>query len=458
MRIYSWLAHVLEDTKKQSSIAVLDGVRAIACLIVIAYHISLISRDTHIWIPDASSHLILSSVALAGGSGVTLFFVLSGFLLFMPYAKSLLFDSAWPAARHFYLRRAFRIIPAYYVTLFLLILLFHREYLQRAHWNDVFLFLTFFMDSSKTTFQKLNGPFWTLAVEWQFYLLLPIMMLFVGFIVRRGSLKWRLWKLTFCLLAMIGWGLFSRYWGMYFTANTTQTFLVPRSVMNDALFFLYGQSGKYLEDFAVGMLICLCYVYSQQVGADHAFSSGIRRFGPWLWRAGIVLLCFMAMWHLDWFYINHWTFLDAISRFYGWFNYFNWLGEIFLALGFGLCITAILYGSVHLQRPFTWRPLRWIGLVSFSMYMWHLPLLIIAMNLVNHRFLAWGGYRIYGFYWLWVLLVVFPVSFLVYILVEKPWMKFGDKFRPQRAKPKPVDSLPISDDLTLPTEPMLVGR
>jgi peptidoglycan/LPS O-acetylase OafA/YrhL len=459
LHIYRWLSRLMEGSKKPNSIAVLDGVRAIACLIVVAYHISLISRDTHVWVPNDPSHLILSSVALAGGSGVTLFFVLSGFLLFMPYAKSLLFDSPWPAARHFYLRRAFRIIPAYYLSLFLLILLFHQEYLQRAHWNDVFLFLTFFMDSSPATFEKLNGPFWTLAVEWQYYLLLPIMMLCVGLIVRRGTLRWRIWKLTLCLLGIVGWGLFSRYWGMYYTANTSQTFVVPRPAMNVALFFLYGQSGKYLEDFAVGMLICMCYIYSQQAGPQHALSVGLRRLSPWLWRAGIVLLFFMAMWHLDWFYTNHWTFLDGISRYYGWFNYFNWLGEIFLALGFGLCVIAILYGSTYLQHPFTWRPLRWIGLISFSMYMWHLPLLIIAMNLVTYHFAAWGAYRIYGSYWLWVLLVVIPVSFLMYIWVEKPWIKLGERFQPKRTKPpQPIDSDSTRSAVTPPAEPVLVGR
>ena len=151
-------------------------------------------------------------------------------------------------------------------------------------------------------------------------------------------------------------------------------------------------------------------------------------------------------------------FLDGISRNYGWFNYFNWLGEIFLALGFGLCVIAILYGSIYLQRPFTWRPLRWIGLISFSMYMWHLPLLIIAMNLVTNHFAAWGSYRIYGFYWAWVLLVVIPVSFLMYIWVEKPWMKLGDRFRREKTKPEPMNSSPAPEEVSTPAEPVLVGR
>src|SRR6266849_5310957 len=105
-----------ENIQQKNNIAVLDGVRAIACLIVMSYHISLIGADTHLWDPFSPSYPLFGSVIYAGAMGVTLFFVLSGFLLFMPYAKALLSIKAnWPSAGSFYLRRAFRIIPAYYL-------------------------------------------------------------------------------------------------------------------------------------------------------------------------------------------------------------------------------------------------------------------------------------------------------------------------------------------------------
>ncbi|HJT58898.1 MAG TPA: acyltransferase family protein, partial [Ktedonobacteraceae bacterium] len=129
-----WLSLRLEDGKPKNNIAVLDGVRGIACLMVVAYHIGLLtSRETKIWVPVGPDHPLFSSIMSAAASGVTLFFVLSGFLLFLPYAKSLLFDNAWPSARNFYLRRGFRVIPAYYVCLFLIILVSQHQYLQRAH-------------------------------------------------------------------------------------------------------------------------------------------------------------------------------------------------------------------------------------------------------------------------------------------------------------------------------------
>src|SRR5712692_4354616 len=79
-----------ENIQRKNNIAVLDGVRAIACLIVMSYHISLIGADTQLWDPFSPSHPLFASVVYAGAMGVTLFFVLSGFLLFMPYAKALL--------------------------------------------------------------------------------------------------------------------------------------------------------------------------------------------------------------------------------------------------------------------------------------------------------------------------------------------------------------------------------
>lgn len=419
-RIADRIGVLLGDDRQsgRNSIAVLDGVRAIAILMVLTFHINRVNGD-NLW--SQQSYPLASSISTAGGTGVTLFFVLSGFLLFMPYAKALLFKTAWPLARVFYLRRVLRIMPAYYVSLFLIIVFFHPEYLQRNHLQDLGLFLTFFMDSSRSTFRLLNGPYWTLAIEWQFYMILPLIALGIAFLVQRVTQQKRLRAVTFCLLGVIVGGLFVRYWGIYFQVNTNQTFLVPRSVLNVISFFAYGITGKYTEDFAVGMLISLCFVYAQQPAGSKLLARA-QRLSSWLWRGGILVLVFSYMWHFN--DASHgWAFLDDVHP------YYNWLSDIILAIGYGACMTAILFGPASLKRPFESRCLRWIGLISYSLYIWHLPLLILLSQHLPAIIPGLNRYGIYAINWLWALLIILPVAVLSYLLFEKPWMKLGDDWR-----------------------------
>ena len=191
----------------KNSITMLDGVRAVACFTVIFYHLNIMtfSSPVNMWTLDMIGP-IAGAIAFAGSCGVTLFFVLSGFLLFLPYAHALVCNGEWPDWKRYYLRRIFRIWPGYLVSLFVLILWLHPEYLQPQHQLDLLLFLTFFMDSTSQTYQAINGPFWTLAIEWQFYMLLPLLALGFAFLLRRQAPQRRVWVLMFCLAALVVWG------------------------------------------------------------------------------------------------------------------------------------------------------------------------------------------------------------------------------------------------------------
>ncbi len=436
--ISDWFQKIFEEqehNRQRSTIATLDGVRACAILMVIAFHINWINTNgsgrnfLKLW--DWRSNPLASSVAIAGGTGVTLFFVLSGFLLFLPYAKALLFGGRWPLARTFYVRRALRIMPGYYLSLVILILVSAHQYLRRANLSNTALFFTFFMDSSPQTFRQLNGPYWTLATEWQFYMVLPLLALGVLLLVRQVRLERRLRAVTCCLLGIIAGGLCVRLAGEYFQSNPTATFLLPRPALNIILFFAYGQTGKYTEDFAVGMLGALIYTYAQNQSPESGFVRRLRSLSLWLWGAGILILVFSAIWH---FQANKptpaWPFLNPIMP------YFDWLSEMLLAIGYGMCIIAILFGPRELQRPFAWRPLRWIGLISYSLYIWHLPFLILLqsrilprLGLGNPPAYSLHAYLGYSLNWLWALLVILPFCTLTYIFIEKPGIKLGDRWR-----------------------------
>ncbi len=404
-----------KPSSKKNVIAVLDGVRAIACLSVVAYHINRFALLARVLTPGLGPLTV--SFALAGSSGVTLFFVLSGFLLFMPYARALLFDSGWPSARRFYTRRAFRILPGYYVSLVLLIIFTSSFfYLQPVHWKELTLFLTLFMDSSSLTYQAINGPFWTLAVEWQFYLLLPLLAWIFRTFVRHGPLQQRLIKLLLCLVSLTVWGVATRYWGRSWELNPHQPTLLPTFLHNLALFFFYGSSGKFLEDFAAGMLLCVFHVLSQHVH-EHRLIAFLQRYGWWFWGLGI----------LELFYTATWSALPGGTFLASFIGPHNWLSEIVLALGFALCIAALLFGPAQLKGLLEWRPLRETGLLSYAIYIWHLPLLIVFVTLILPYTTGWWHIFIYSTYWIWVFLIIIPFSYLFYRFIELPCIHIGSR-------------------------------
>jgi peptidoglycan/LPS O-acetylase OafA/YrhL len=418
-----WPDRVFTEDRRagqKSSIAVLDGVRGIAILLVITYHIGY--NTVNGWFYNKSDQLV-ESVVTAGASGVTLFFILSGFLLFLPYARSLVSEQRWPLARVFYMRRALRILPGYYLSLFVLILVANRQYLTASHLKEDIAFFTLFLDSSLRTWRHINGPYWTLAIEWQFYLLLPLLALIFAWIVRHFPFKYRIPVTVACLLGAITWALLVRCWGFYYLWHPAQTFLVPRPTLNWILFFTYGVSGKYTEDFATGMLVSLCYIYAKQADPMRAFSRKARQLSLPLLGAGLLVLLFAAMWQYN-YNFHGWPFLNDP------YSLYNKFGEIVLSLGYGSCMFALLLGPDKLRKSLEWIWLRRIGLISYSLYIWHLPLIFLFESRIAPRIpgLHADTPGLYIGTWLWVLLVVFPFCLFTYMFVEKPGIRLSNRW------------------------------
>lgn len=413
----------------KDNIAALDGVRAIAALLVVSLHL-----NKGVGVPwNTSREPLITSFAVFGRTGVVLFFVLSGFLLFRPYAKALLFQERWPSIRTFYLRRIFRIWPAYYVTLILMILLFERQYLQPEHWKELALFLTFFMDSSSKTWQQLNGPFWTLAIEWQFYMVLPLLALGFAWFVKRfssASPVQRLQATLACCGGLIVWGLAIRYFGNYCLNNPNWTILVPRSVLNVFLFFTFGIQGKYLEVFALGMIVSTLYVYAHHPELGRAFKARLERASYWIWGVGILVLVFMSMWQAEatsdkngvLSNLHGFPFLNPLQAQYASF------GDPITGVGYSVCVLAILFGSPALRWVFETRFLGWIGMISFSLYMWHLRLLGVFQVSVLPYVPPLHIFFENMLYWVWVAVAIIPFCYVLYMLVERPGMRIGALF------------------------------
>jgi peptidoglycan/LPS O-acetylase OafA/YrhL len=289
------------------------------------------------------------------------------------------------------------------------------QYLAPSHWRDLALFLVLFMDSTPTTFQHLNGPYWTLAIEWQFYLLLPLIALTIRRFTWHMPRPSRMGAIALCLAALMAWGVLSRVGGAWLELHRTATWIMPRSALNVLLFVAYGHRGKYVEDFACGMLAGLCYVMSREA-APAGVVRYLHRLTPWMGTGAALAYLLLAT------HVVVWMVPASATA-------FTTCCELAFSLCFASGIVVILLNSTGFRRAFSWPPLGWIGRISYSLYIWHLPLLVVFMHEIGPVLVGMPNAATYGLYWLWAGLVVVPCATGVYWLVEQPGIRTGERVR-----------------------------
>ncbi len=413
--VHFWFAQQLNDQKPQGTIAPLDGVRALAFLLVFDFHIN------HAGVWGDGNNPWISALFSVGRTGVTLFFILSGFLLFLPYTQALLFEKDWPPPKIYYIRRILRIFPAYFFSLFILVMFTQPSFIQPHNWRLFVHFLTFTMGYSNSGL--INGPYWTLAVEFQYYLILPLIALGILGLTRLVRPEKRLWVIVGSLIAMIIWGLVTDYYGAYFVSHPDQTFLIPRPLLNVVLFVVYGDHSKFLEDFAVGMLIAVGYLSIMNSPRKDLYLLRMRRLLPWLLILFIALFVYVAM-------ANYTLpFVPRVLQ----FQSVPWMNEFSFALCYGYLVTAVLFNRSDgwLVRVFSWTPLRWLGLISYSLYIWHRPLIQIFAANLGPSLRRLHPVLMVSLFWVITFTVIVVFCFFLFVLIEKPGMRLSEKLRQQ---------------------------
>ncbi len=160
-----------------------DGLRAIACLLVLYHH--LIQKMN----PDSAPEWFkpIHHFGMRGEVGVSLFFVLSGALLSYPYWKSLINGEVRPRLGHYAMARVARIVPATWLNLLLCTLIALYIYDIPVNYKMLFTGLFFINSYHYSTFfpAELNGPMWSIGLEVSCYVLLPI-VLFIIFKVAKN--------------------------------------------------------------------------------------------------------------------------------------------------------------------------------------------------------------------------------------------------------------------------------
>jgi peptidoglycan/LPS O-acetylase OafA/YrhL len=328
-----------------------EGMRGVAVVWVILFH-CFVLRPEDPWIVAIGGSVLEPFVA-NGYLGVDLFFIISGFLLAMPWFLHADAGREAPSFRTFYARRFWRIAPAYYVQLAFLFLVALPLVRGTTYWrSDLWVYLynigahALFMHNTtplSSGSMGINGALWTLAVEMQFYLLLPLLMpLFV---------RWPASMLAACLAIAASWRIESHL-GLDGLVHAELAFGRVWSWQEDVVRYLVEhQLPSYLFHFALGIALGRVWIRNRS-----------RKLPAWaidiVGVAGAVLLY--------WILAVNGSMLGSMS----------WMLAP-PALG------AMLYWSASRTGPWISAllgrgPLAATGRISYSAYLYHLPLLILA--------------------------------------------------------------------------------
>ena len=378
----------------------LDGWRAVACLLVLFHH-------TGFW-------LHWGPVAVWGFTGVHFFFVLSGYLLFRPFGKMMRADEPFGFKR-FYLRRFLRIYPAYLLALLAYSAV---RFASRLHPPSAHDFLTHLLLAFNSTdpreFFGINVAFWTLAIEAQFYVLLPLLV----FVVYRVSGRRTVPAMFAAATLFLCLGLGARAWELLHTTG-------PSSGGESAIRFHTVFS--FLDFFAAGMF----------VAAFEAASAPAKTLARWpagtLLAGGTALFLSANRWcslagNGDWMLVNDSVFL--------------WAFPPLLCAGLAMILYTVVRSEGFVTAALANPVLVYIGKISYSVYLFHILVQLPIFKLLP---LTWvHDYTLRTFCWGLISAVpTLAVATVTFRLVEAPFLRLAGRLRAPALGPVSVASAPL---------------
>jgi len=382
-------------TAPASRIAAVDGLRALAALSVLGLHVWYASGLPQL---DTPVGPFATTLLAAGYVGVDFFFVLTGFVLFLPVCLN---GGEFGPLRTYALRRAARILPLYWATLIVSLLglkLFTTNPQASAHLGvNLLLHLTFLSRPIAPLVGLLEGfganpVVWTLSLEVLFYLLLPVVAV-------RFYRRPELW---FGILVAI-----SFLWRFDMTTLANPTSQAGPTVTGIALL---AELPTYLTHFALGMGAAWLYarLKTPPVVGLETLSAVVSRptalapqppqeTNPALERAAVWVFGFGAV-GVVWG--THLLGVDQIYKTgtpYGQFT-----ATLPVTVAFTCVLLGVLLGPHWVRLPFEDVVLRRLGRMSYGIYLWHFLVIgFLATNLTlplggSKPFVVWYGLVLTG--------------------------------------------------------------
>jgi peptidoglycan/LPS O-acetylase OafA/YrhL len=316
------------------------------------------------------SYLILFPGHL-GWVALPIFFVVSGFCIHLSYCQS-----RRPSLKAFYVRRFFRIYPAYLVALLIFATVFpwsHLSFAKLTGWAQLAAHVFQVHNFFETSLYAVNASYWTIGIEVQLYLLFPLLLLFA----RRFSYTWLLVALLAVEFSLHACSALFCYAPGHFP---------PAWLRASPFFFCFS--------WATGAALADAYLSRKPLP--------FRGVHPAIWLVLGVLTSPMPCHEFSFTFFSLAT-VGILSRYLS--------GD-----------------SVDERKSIFGRFIRRTGIYSYSIYLIHGPSMIALTFLWEKIFPGVGKYP---FLILGVALsswvVIFPISALMYYWVEKPGIAFGKK-------------------------------
>ena len=374
----------------EDRLPVLDGLRGLAIVLVVATHSFLTGYRPALNVGPVA--VGFEPLVLAGSLGVELFFYLSGFVLFLPYAQATLGWRAPPTLAHFIDRRVIKIVPSYYLALLVTAALFYLPPDEAARRSlEIFRHLAFVHPFWYESMFAIQSPFWSVGIEVQFYFLFPL----IAAAMRRKPAS------TCMLLLLIGEGF--RLWLR--AAGLSQNF------------YYVSQLPAQIDLFGLGMFSAYLFTRLDRPARRPRVEIG----------AGIVaaLALVAFVWLLN--DLSHMTKVGSAGDHQAW--------QCDHRLIVGATLTFFTLGSL-LAAPM-WRRavanplLMWLATISYNLYLWHGAIVVQCTHTgfpcagIATPWLSdpnWGS----DFFWSY-LLVSLALATLVTYTFERPLLRLGTR-------------------------------
>jgi peptidoglycan/LPS O-acetylase OafA/YrhL len=319
-----------------------DSLRAIAALSVVAAHAAF---PAGIYEDD-----FLRQFVTRLDVGVTIFFLISGFLLYRPFVRARFVGEGQPSTGAYAWRRFLRIVPAYWVALTII------AYVQLDH-SEIFSthgFFTYYCFGQVYRPETGLGGIpqaWTLCVEVAFYAMLPIWALAVRRLPGgspRELIRWELVALALLALASLVY----------------KVVLVEHNALDNSASGPYMLSlPQFLDQFAIGMALAVASVWwSSREKQPRAVRLVDQRPGiAWL----VAFLAFVAASTLIGLTGEFGEHIDRSEFFLRHY--------LFTVVAIGLLLPAFFGDPANglVRRVLANRVLLWLGVVSYGIYLWH---------------------------------------------------------------------------------------